>query len=128
MRVSRSFVGFAFLAGALPFFLAGSRQGPAVAPDGAKGKLVARSSGPDEGDGETFRFPEDKGGRLLARLLAPPTTLPAPRPQPRPRPTSKAVEQPALPLPRVVALPRVPAEETSAHACAPTTADAGAGP
>ena len=114
MRVSRSFVGFAVVCGALPFFLAGSNQRPAEGAGQAKKdlhKLVARSAAPDEGDGETFRFPEDKGGQLLSRLLAPPETLPLVKPQPRPRPSPKAVEQPTLPLPQLVTLPSVLADQ-----------------
>jgi len=103
MRVSRSFVGFALIAGALPFFLAGSKPVP-----------VPHASAPEErtGDGDTFRFPEDKGGELLAKLLAPPATLPREQAKPRPRQTSRAIAQPTLPLPRVALVPRVVAEAT----------------
>ena len=112
MRVSRSFVGFAFVCGALPFFLAGSKQGPVDRVGHVKdaNKLVARASTPDEGDGDTFRFPKDKGGQLLSRLLAPPEKLPQVKLQPRPRHSPKAVEQPTPLLPPLEALPGVLAD------------------
>jgi hypothetical protein len=98
----------------LPFFLAGSNQRPAEGAGQTKKdprKLVARSSAPDEGDGETFQFPEDKGGRLLSRLLAPPETLPPVKPQPRPRSTPRTIAQPSLPLPQLLTLPSVLADQ-----------------
>ncbi|HZT81328.1 MAG TPA: hypothetical protein VFA26_13955 [Gemmataceae bacterium] len=77
---------------------------------------VARGQAPDEErpkppkdeppatDG--FRFPEDRGGELLARLL-PPTLPPATDPPGRQRRllSPSAVEQPTLPLPPVPAQP-----------------------
>ena len=112
MRVNRSFVGFTLVCCALPFFLAGSRLAPPDAPGPAKkpNRLIVRASKPDEGDGSTFTFPEDKGGQLLSRLLAPSATLPREKPQPRPRRSPKAIEQPTPPLPPLTTIPTLAAE------------------
>src|SRR5262249_60322598 len=67
----------------------------------------------ERADDETtpFRFPDDAGGRLLSRLLAPPESLPPQRTtEPRRRPTPKPLENPAPTPPQVVVLPRLTTE------------------
>ncbi len=60
-------------------------------------------------DKEGFRFPDDKGGALLARLLSPSLDPKTPVvKQPRRLPPPASLESPTLPLaPVVVSLPRV---------------------
>jgi hypothetical protein len=116
MRLSKYCVGFLAVSGALPFLAAGSGQrgnpsAPAEGKNKEAEKIVVRAKAAEapedtEGEGGTFRFPEDKGGPLLQRLLSPPETLPPEKvARPQPRRMSKTIEQPRLPLPGVVMLP-----------------------
>lgn len=111
MRSSKYFVGFLAVCGAVPFLIMGSgkrSEAPADEANKEQEKSVARAKAAEdtEGAGGTFRFPEDRGGRLLRRLLAPPEVLPVEkRGRSQHRHSPKAVDQPTLPLPSVVMLP-----------------------
>jgi hypothetical protein len=106
------------LAGALLPSLAGCGQAPAPAvaqdakpADPAPGRVVRAKAeeAPEKGEakkdeaGDGFRFPDDKGGRLLAKELPPPERAPraeeSATPAPRPLPGAPGLEQPAVPLP-----------------------------
>jgi hypothetical protein len=56
-----------------------------------------------------FRFPDDPGGRLVSRVLAPPEFLPANREKTqRTKPAPRAIDNPPVPLPQQIAsLPRL---------------------
>ena len=113
MRMRPSYLGFLLVSAVLPFTLVGSgrTRGVAVGDEAERGKsnLVARGMADDETT--PFRFPDDEGGRLLSRLLAPPENLPPQRTtEPRRRPTPKPLENPAPVPPQVVALPRLTTE------------------
>src|SRR5437588_10786432 len=99
MRMRPSYLMFLLASGILPFTLVGSGRTKAVSDEdeGGKKKIVARGKAEDAGP---FRFPDDEGGKLLARLLAPPESLPPPRTtEPRPRRDVKALENPTAPPP-----------------------------
>src|SRR5439155_2441556 len=88
----------------------GRTKGVSDEEEGGKQKFVARGKAEEAGP---FRFPDDEGGKLLARLLAPPENLPPPRTtKPRPRRGVKPLDNPAAPPPpQVVHLPRLTTEE-----------------
>jgi hypothetical protein len=108
-----SYLVFLLASGVLPFTLVGSGRTKGVSDEeeGGKRTIVARGKAEDAGP---FRFPDDEGGKLLARLLAPPESLPPPRTtEPRPRRGMKTHENPAAPPPPQVALlPRLTTEES----------------
>jgi len=115
MRMRPSYLGFLLASAVLPFTLVGSgrTKGVAVSDEAERGKsnIVARAKAEEET--APFRFPDDEGGRLLSRLLAPPQNLPPQRTtEPRRRPTPKPVENPAPSPPPVVLLPRLTTEGT----------------
>jgi hypothetical protein len=58
---------------------------------------------------ESFRFPDDPGGRVVARVLAPPEFLPVNKQQTqRTKPAPRSLEHPSVPLPQQIAsLPRL---------------------
>jgi hypothetical protein len=115
MRTRFTFCGLLLVSSVLPFQMAGL---PALPPDGkdqrkatneagktqqtdrkAASDVVVRASAP-EMPLVPYRFPEDRGGRLLSRLLAPPERLPPLEGSgPVSRPVPKAIESPTLPLP-----------------------------
>ncbi|MBI1913645.1 MAG: hypothetical protein HYS12_02650 [Planctomycetes bacterium] len=112
MRMRPSYLVFLLASAVLPFTLMGSGRTKGISDEeeGDKRKIVARGQAEDAGP---FRFPDDEGGKLLARLLAPPENLPPLRTtEPRPRRGMKALENPAAPPPpQVVLLPRLTTEE-----------------
>src|SRR5438067_7345105 len=111
MRMRPTYLVFLLASGVLPFTLVGSGRTKGVSDEeeGATRKIVARGKAEDAGP---FRFPDDEGGKLLARLLAPPESLPPRTTEPRPRRGGKALESPAAPPPpQVVLLPRLTTEE-----------------
>jgi hypothetical protein len=109
------------LAGALLPSLAGCGQpsAPAVAQearpaDTAPGRVV-RAKAEEQQAGDGFRFPDDKGGRLLAKELPPPERTPRAEesgtPAPRPLPGAPGLEQPAVLLPANQGqVPRLPSQ------------------
>jgi hypothetical protein len=117
------------LVGALLPLLAGCghSSAPAVAQDAkladtATGQGVraqaeeqtAREAKKDE-TGDGFRFPDDKGGRLLAKELPPRERVPVAEegatPAPRHLPGAPGLEQPAVPLPpNQGQVPRLPSQ------------------
>ncbi len=73
---------------------------------------AVQEGAPAQGQSEGFRFPNDRGGALLARLLTPERQpLPADRPTgPRPRAVPRSLDNPAPELPPVATLvPHLPA-------------------
>jgi len=112
MRMRPSYLVFLLASGILPFTLMGSGRTKGVRDEeeGGKRTLVARGKVEDAGP---FRFPDDEGGKLLARLLAPPESLPPTRTtEPRQRRGVKTLPNlTAPPSPQVVVLPRLTAEE-----------------
>jgi hypothetical protein len=132
MRTNRYRTAALLLAGGLLTSLAGCGHTPAPAAAGpSTQKVVARGKADDAGDGlkaaaakeppkdeakkeaeEGFRFPDDKGGQLLAKVLPPSEKAPAGErvtSGPKRLPGSPALEQPAAPLPPGRAeVPRLP--------------------
>lgn len=109
--------------GSLPFALSGCRDDKpsegAGGDDGKKGGGLAAADTPrkgktDDSKGETrsaidFRLPDDPGGKLVGRVIAPPERLPEKKPEPRRKPSPKGLDNPSLPLPpQEVSLPRLP--------------------
>ncbi len=95
-----------------------SRSAVIVAPEGAThaeelGPAVLARGQSDEADESAHLFPDDAGGRLLAKMLPPrePDNLRLPRPGvPRPVSASIRMNPPDLPLPpSQSAMPRLPA-------------------
>jgi hypothetical protein len=99
----------------------GRPTAPAVAEEQKPAEVAtvrAQSDEPpkDEAD-DGFRFPDDKGGRMLAQALPPADKAPAPAesvpPAPKPLPGAPALEQPSVPLaPAQGQVPRLPAGRT----------------
>jgi hypothetical protein len=92
--------------------LAGDRKGaPEVVVRAQSGKDdKAESAKRDAGDGEGFRFPDDRGGALLAKVLPPSlerSALDERRAAPKRKPAPPSLEAPLAALPpAVVELPR----------------------
>src|SRR6266511_3905780 len=87
---------------------ADSRDEPKKDPPDDLGKKPASDS--KEEKSADFLLPNDPGGKLVSRVLAPTERLPAlDRRGPRTRPAPRGVENPKVPLPpQVVSLPRLP--------------------
>jgi hypothetical protein len=83
---------------------------PVVRAQDEEPKPAPRSDPKPADEPVPFRFPDDRGGKLAARLLAPPETLPAERTTtPKGRKATPAVESPLPPLPpQVASLSRLP--------------------
>jgi hypothetical protein len=111
------------LTGALLWSLPGCGRptAPAAAEEQKPAPAVtarAQSDEPpkDEAD-DGFRFPDDKGGRMLAQVLPPADKAPAPAenvpPTPQPLPGAPDLEQPSVPLAPVPGqVPRLPPGRT----------------
>jgi hypothetical protein len=88
-------------------------QRPDEQADADKGKSADAS----EGDGGSFTFPADKGGKLLAKELPPPQQVPSPEQPTRPRslPTfPRGFDRLELPLPPSLSdMPQPPARTAS---------------
>jgi hypothetical protein len=69
--------------------------------DAAAVKHRETAAGKEAAPGDTFPFPDDRGGKLLGEALAPPADVPPPGPLGVPRhfSTAAAVDAPRLPLP-----------------------------
>ena len=76
----------------------------AAVDEPAEQTTVSRYPAEADADTDVFRFPDDRGGKLMAALLEPslktPLALTEAPARPRQRPTSWALEEPTVPLPR----------------------------
>ncbi len=114
MRSKLSFVALLAVSGPLPFVQVGCGEPgppPPAVRTGAGARPVVRAKAPESPPAE-FRLPDDKGGQLVSRLLAPPARLPAERTNaPRSRRVPNAVASPTLPpAAQVGTLPRLAPE------------------
>src|SRR5947209_99896 len=91
-----------------PTAVIGPPVAEAVAADKDRGQAAEDQKAAAEQAGDDgFHFPDDSGGRLLAKLLAP-ADRPAPvsfTAEPRPQSPAAAVERPMPPLPPAAANP-----------------------
>jgi hypothetical protein len=118
MRIQGHHLAALLLTGGLLSSAAGCapRPAPAVA-DEPRPAPVAAVRAQDEPakkeDGDGFHFPDDKGGRMLAKVLPPADTPPAEnvRSAPKRLPESAALEHPSVSLPpNQGQVPRLPAD------------------
>src|SRR5262245_54605078 len=109
-------VALALCGGLLPALAGCSRT--VVATDSSANdppSAAANGAPPDGAGGPGFRFPEDRGGELLAKLLAPAEPKPAvadPAAAPHPDVPAPRFDAPSLPLPPGVAVfPALPPDD-----------------
>src|SRR5437899_909378 len=86
----------------LPAGLTGCRRAVSVAGGEASAgdrEVVVRAQSGKDADGEGFRFPDDRGGALLAKVLPPaldPSVLNERPPAPKRKPAPAGLESPTV--------------------------------
>jgi hypothetical protein len=117
MRIQGHHLAALLLTGGLLSSLSGcgQRSAPALAEEPKPAPVATVRAQPEQAKkdgGDGFRFPDDRGGRMLAKVLPPADTAPADsvRSAPKRLPESAALEHPSVPLPpNRGQVPRLPA-------------------